>query len=149
MTQAKERIVVGIDGSDEARPALRWAAQEARVRGATLDIVLAWNDPWNYWDGVIAAPMDWPKIEEGQRKLLDDEADSVAGEFWDVDFERVIANELPAKALLDRANDAALLVVGSRGRGGFSGLLLGSVSQQVIHHATCPVVVVPHVAESG
>jgi nucleotide-binding universal stress UspA family protein len=131
-------IVVGVDGSDGSRRALQWALQEARLRGAPARVVLAWT----YLDQPVEG-FDVAYGESDARARLDQVVDAVASEGDDVELERVVVNDLPARALLDAARGADLLVVGSRGLGGFKGLLLGSVSQQVVQHAPCPVVVVP------
>jgi nucleotide-binding universal stress UspA family protein len=136
-----DRIVVGIDGSDHAARAVRWARDEARVHGATLEVVMAWH--WG--DQRHADPnaaFDPAYNEESAAEALEAYLDAALGN----DREGVEARavlDLAARALLDAGEDADLLVVGSRGRGGFKGLLLGSVSQQLTTHAPCPVVVVP------
>ena len=131
-------VVVGVDGSKGAGLALRWAAQEARLRGARLRAVHAWS----YLDQEGKA-FDANYGDDDARRFLD-EAIAGLGEAADgLDIERTAVNDLPARGLLDSAIDADLLVVGARGMGGFRGLLLGSVSQQVVQHAPCPVVIVP------
>ena len=134
---AEGGLVVGVDGSDGSRRALHWALEEARVRGASVRAVLVWSY-LDQPDGFDAA-----YGEDDARQRLDRAVDEVASEIGDVDLERIVVCDLPARALLEAARDADLLVVGSRGAGGFKGLLLGSVSQQVVQHAPCPVVVVP------
>jgi nucleotide-binding universal stress UspA family protein len=138
----QERIVVGTDGSTEARHALEWAFQEASVRNAALEIVYAWASPWDTLSGGVPA-LVFPDMDETQRKELDDIVAPFHKEYPNVETQLIVTNDLPARALIEQAKGADLLVVGSRGRGGFSGLLLGSVSQQVVHHAPCPVAVVP------
>jgi len=135
-----ERIVVGVDGSDHSRRALAWAIGEARARQAALVAVHAWHLPAAA--ASYAGPLVDPKLlEEEAAKAL---ADALASaDAHGVEVEQRVVRGGPAAALLDAAADADLLVVGSRGHGGFAGLLLGSVSQQVCHHAACPVVVVP------
>ena len=137
-----ERIVVGVDGSDVALRALRWAADEARVRGATLEVVHAWELP-----SLVAPPFTGVSLEPG---LFEDAGRSVldaAVEAVGVDDGLKIDPRLvrggAARVILEAAEGADLVVIGSRGLGGFAGLLLGSVSHQVVHHATCPTVVVP------
>lgn len=131
-------IVAGFDGSAQAAAALRWAAEEAKLRGARLRAVYAWS----YLDQA-GKTFDPGFGEDDVRRLLDDAIDELGPEAADIDIERVIVNDLPARGLLEAAQDADLVVVGARGVGGFRGLLLGSVSQQVAHHAPCPVVIVP------
>lgn len=130
-----KHIVVGVDDSQGARAALAWALDEARQWGATLEVVLAWS--------VLVQPVD-----EFQPDFDEDAAVSVLDTILaehdteGVEIVRTLVNELPARALLHVAGSADLVVVGARGLGGFAGLLLGSVSQQVASHAPCPVVVV-------
>jgi nucleotide-binding universal stress UspA family protein len=132
------RIVVGVDGSAGSRRAVRRAADEARAHGASLEVVTAWN----MLDQVTATEFD-PNYGEGRARA--DLQEIVAAELGDdgPPASLRIENDLPARALLSAAEGAWLLVVGSRGLGGFKGLLLGSVSQQVAHHAPCPVLIVP------
>lgn len=133
-------IVVGVDGSEESKAALRWAVAEARLRDASVRAVYAWSLP-HVAGGV--GPLIEPDIEMLQRdgeRLLDAAIAEVDAE--GVDVERASVEGSPASALVEAAEGADLLVVGSRGHGGFVGLLLGSVSQQVAHHAPCPVVIV-------
>lgn len=137
---APERIVVGVDGSESAQQALRWAIDEARRRGATLEVVHAWRRiPIS--DYLVNEPEPGGSARFAQA-VLDHAVDTedTAG----VTVERKLVPGTGAYALIHEAKGAALLVVGSRGRGGFSGLLLGSVSQQTIHHSPCPVVIIPH-----
>jgi nucleotide-binding universal stress UspA family protein len=137
-----DRIVVGVDDSPGARAALMWAYDEAALRHAPLEVVHAWSLPlaegWN---------SEWPADEawfQGEaRKLLDRLIAERMPDGSGLEISRVpLECEGPAFGLLERSKSAALLVVGSRGRGGFKGLLLGSVSTQCVHHAECPVVVV-------
>jgi len=136
-------IVVGMDGSKGSAQALRWALEEARLRGtevrACFVVDRIYTEP--EWASLIIPSAD-ELLREGKRLLANAVTKVEGGE--DVRQEVLIGEgHGPAKALLDAASDADMLVVGSRGRGGFQGLLLGSVSQQVLHHAKCPVVVVP------
>jgi nucleotide-binding universal stress UspA family protein len=136
-----ERIVVGIDGSAGAASALAWAVEEARLRGARVEAVVAWQPPFVEGYPYTATRFDANELEGAAKSLAEDAIAGVVSGNVRVDV--VVRCGAAASALLDAARDAALLVVGTRGRGGFSGLLLGSVSQQVCHHAPCPVVVVP------
>ena len=131
-------VVVGVDGSEGSLRALRWAAEEARIRGARLRVLRAWS----YADQPEGG-FDPAYDEEAARRVLDESIASLGTDSSGLKIERRIVCDLPARALLDAAADADLLVVGSRGLGGFQGLLLGSVSQQVVHHAPCPIVIVP------
>jgi len=137
-----ERIVVGVDGSEAARTALRWALDEARIRNATIDVVSAWHVPYihSYPYAVTDPPPG--QYERDARLILDGML--VGADTTGVPtVEPILVCDGAARALLDMGKGADLLVVGSRGLGGFTGLLLGSVSQQVVHHAPCPVVVIP------
>ena len=133
------RIVVGVDGSTNSHKALAWAAEEAKLRGATLLLVHSWR-----FLPVVPDPLAGiPHIDiEGNAKEVMDDAVATLDEA-SVRVETEIANESAAHALVRASEGADLVVVGSRGMGGFKGLLLGSVSQQVAHHAHCPVVIVP------
>jgi nucleotide-binding universal stress UspA family protein len=144
-------IVVGVDGSDGAAEALRWALGEARLRGAEVRVVHAWSVPL-----VLLVPsadaFGVPEpagsleevrtaLEKGAKKVLD--ASLIGVKADDIVIKRELAEGKAARVLIDAARDANLLVVGTRGLGGFTGLLLGSVSHQCTHHAPCPVVIVP------
>jgi nucleotide-binding universal stress UspA family protein len=130
-----KRIAVGVDDSPGGRAALAWALREARQWDAKLHVVLAWS----YL--VQPIPEFRPDFDAAAAHEVLDEI--LAEQDTDgVDLHPVIVNELPAPALLHVADDADLVVVGARGLGGFTGLLLGSVSQQVATHASCPVVIV-------
>jgi nucleotide-binding universal stress UspA family protein len=133
-----ERIVVGIDGSGTAIEALRWAVDEARRRNATVEAVCAWHQAFVAPTHILGDPAPF---ERDAMQLLDSAIDEV--DTSGVTVDRKLRTGNASQALLHEAKGAALLVVGSRGRGGFTGLLLGSVSQQVAHHAPCPVVIVP------
>jgi nucleotide-binding universal stress UspA family protein len=142
-------IVVGIDGSDRSRRALEWALSHA-PGDARLRLVHAYDV------GVAsaAARMGGLLELEDLEKHAREHAEQVVADLLaavqvpaGVEIERdLVQTTQPAEALLDRARDADLLVVGSRGHGGFTGLLLGSVSQQCVQHAPCPVVVLPAAA---
>jgi len=135
------RIVVGIDGSKGSQHALEWAVEEARLRGANLCVLHAWHPP--YADGfpLTTAPVNPQTYENAAYAVLDDVTASIDGE--GLTLEKKLVASGAATALLLAAEDADMIVVGARGLGGFMGLLLGSVSNQVVHRASCPVVVVP------
>lgn len=139
-----ERIVVGVDGSEAGRQALRWALDEARRRNAIVEAVHAWHQPGAMSYGYLGQ-FDMEPFEEDARKVLDAAVDSVAVP-GDPAIERLLIPGGAASVLVDEAKGADLLVVGSRGRGGFTGLMLGSVSQQAAQHAPCPVVIIPPTA---
>ena len=138
------RIVVGIDGSESARAALDWAWDEAKRWGAELEVVHAWAYPYAYGvEGAVVVPPQ--TLSEDAKKLADEElADLRARKGDDVPMTMVVDEGGAAHTLLDRGKDAAMIVVGARGHGGFLSLLVGSVADQVVHHAPCPVVVVRH-----
>jgi len=134
--------VVGVDGSEGSLAALRWALEEARLRGANLDVVHAWQYPYvGELAGMAAYAVDRDELEGAARDVLRGSIEHAGS--TTVRVEPILAYGAAASVLLDAAKGADLLVVGSRGRGGFAGLLLGSVSQQCAHHASCPVVIVP------
>jgi nucleotide-binding universal stress UspA family protein len=136
-----ERIVVGVDGSESAQRAIRWALDEARARRATLVLVHAWQPAFVGGDSFLPVPADSAAMAEIAQHLLERSAN--AEDTDGIVVERLAACGAAPEALIDAAEGASLVVVGSRGRGGFSGLLLGSVGHQVAGHAPCPVVVVP------
>lgn len=138
------RIVVGVDGSAPAETALRWALAEAQLRGAVCEVIHAWSYPVVAdIAGMAAAGVAWPDLEADARRVLDEVIERVRPDTEGVRLTVRAVEGTAAGVLIEAARDADLLVVGSRGRGGFVGLLLGSVSQQVAHHAPCPVVIVP------
>jgi nucleotide-binding universal stress UspA family protein len=136
-----ETIVVGVDGSDSSVSALRWALREARLRGARVRVVHAWSYPQVSTYHEAAHVLNVPFADEAA-VLLDRVVEDAAPDALGVEIEKKVVESEPAPALLEAARDASMLVVGSRGLGGFSGLLLGSVSQQCAHHATCALVIV-------
>ena len=135
------RIVVGIDGSDQAVTALEWALDEGRLRGADVEVIHAFVlfPDLSELGALTEEPDMVIQAEELLRKTVEPMVAARPG----VHVTTRAVQGPPARTLLDAAADADLLVVGSRGRGGFAGLMLGSVSQQCVHHAPCPVVVVP------
>jgi nucleotide-binding universal stress UspA family protein len=139
-------VVVGVDGSPGSYAALRWAIDEAAVRNVRLAVVHTWWTPYAVPPmGIAIAPIDPDVFIEQSQQLLHEMTDgSLDGATRRPADVELLPIEAPAaQGLLARAAGAGLLVVGSRGRGGFKGLLLGSVSQQCLHHAPCAIVVVP------
>jgi nucleotide-binding universal stress UspA family protein len=136
-------IVVGTDGSEHAERALDWAAQEAELRGASVRIVTAWHVPAMVYAGGYA-PMVVPSVDEAGRQSAEEVAAAAAEKLRGAGLavEVSVCHAQAADALIEESEGAELLVVGSRGHGGFTGLLLGSVSQQCAHHAPCPTVIV-------
>jgi nucleotide-binding universal stress UspA family protein len=138
-------IVVGVDGSQAAAAALEFAAGEAVLREARLRVVCAWEIPVvEYGDGFVPppAPETVDALRVRARQIADDALATAQKLQPPLEGEALAVEGQAADALLEQADSAELIVVGSRGLGGFKSLLLGSVSQQVVHHATCPVVVV-------
>ena len=139
-------IVVGVDHSDGAKAALRFAMEEARLRESRVRAVHAWQ--FRYLGaGYLAIPEsvldgDLRELRAAAEAALEATLDEVVSDADGVEIERRVVEGAPAPVLVDESRAADLLVVGSRGHGGFAGLLLGSVSQQCAHHAECPVVIV-------
>jgi nucleotide-binding universal stress UspA family protein len=138
------RIVAGVDGSPSSLAALRWAVQQAGLTGATVDAVIAWHYP------VLAVPvgpapaamLDTADFEKAADEALTDAIRAAVESSSDVRVRAQVKEGNAAQVLLDAAQGADLLVVGSRGHGGFAEALLGSVSQHCVHHAPCAVVIV-------
>jgi nucleotide-binding universal stress UspA family protein len=173
-TRVAGRIVVGVDGSDESLAALRWALQEARLRGAVLHATIGWSYHPSWGDsgmgslfppgysppgGVLPGMLE-PELTapSGSSESAEAAAAAAVGNVLDAAISRAVdlEGEQPpvtitsqavqghaVTVLLEAVTESDLLVVGSRGHGGFAGALLGSVSHHVVSHARCPVVVVP------
>lgn len=142
-----DEIVVGVDESPGAQRALEWALGEAVVHQCTVRLVHAISPiqslyPYGMGEMVWVDDIN-DQAEKAGRELLDAALAQAGGAPAGVAVERVTRFAPTANLLVEESRGKALLVVGSRGRGGFTGLLLGSVSQQVVHHADCPVVVIP------
>lgn len=139
-------IVVGVDGSDASRAALRWAREEAVLRGSQVKAVHVWRYPlMTHVPGIVDAPIfARDDLEEEARALLDKVVSEVEAESpgQAAPVERKVVEGVASAELVRHAEGAELLVVGNRGRGGFADLLLGSVAHQVTSHASIPVVVV-------
>ncbi|GAB2656888.1 universal stress protein [Kribbella swartbergensis] len=139
-----EKIVVGIDGSQTAQQALQWAVTEARLRGARLVVVHTWQQPtaalMSPYAPLLADPAT---LAQAARQTLTDSLAAADLSELACEPEQLLVEGPAAPALVSAARDSSLLVVGSRGRGGFAGLLLGSVSRQVAHDAAVPVVIIP------
>lgn len=135
------RIVVGVDGSEASLRALEWATGQAQRTGSVLEIVCCWVFPATLAPyGLPPAPADYEVVTT---KIMQDAVAKATELDPDVRLEPHVENEAPALALVHASAGADLLVVGSRGLGGFASLLMGSVSQYCAHHAECPVLVVP------
>jgi nucleotide-binding universal stress UspA family protein len=139
-------IVVGVDGSDGSVAALRWAASEARLRGARLRLVAAYSMAPLVTLGTAPMPSAIeavePDLERTAREAIERAIAALGQELDGIETTRAVKYGRAASVVTAAARDADLLVVGSRGLGGFKGLLLGSVSHQCVQHVRCPVVVI-------
>jgi nucleotide-binding universal stress UspA family protein len=138
-------VVVGVDGSEGARAALEFATHEAAMRKARLRIICAWEIPPVVYAGTFAPRFDAATLEgfsAGAETVARDALAAANQLEPSVEAEVKALEGQPAAELLAAARDADLIVVGNRGHGGFTSLLLGSVSHQVVQHAPCPVTVV-------
>ena len=140
-----KRIVVGVDGSDSSRAALHWAYNEAAHHGADINVIAAWAPPSiplapPYGALPVEGYTDQPRV--AALGLLESFTSELEERDPAVSLSTSIEEGAPAQVLIERSKEADLLVVGSRGHGGFAGMLLGSVSQHLVAHAHCPVVVV-------
>ena len=142
----RERVVVGVDGSEPSEAALRWALDEGAAHKAVVQVVHAWETPVIYRSGGGVSGSEMGGVESGAHRLVDDMIERLDETAASVEVERTVVPGGPASSLLDAAEGADLVVVGRRGLGGFGRLLLGSVSEHVARHAPCPVVVVPTAA---
>lgn len=137
---ANRVIIVGVDGSESSKNALRWAARLAPSLNATIHAIVAWEYPIVFGlEGGI--PGIW-KPDETAKEILSNTLDSVFGKERPTGLKGSISQGHPTFVLLDASEGAEMLIVGSRGLGGFAGLLLGSVSSSCAEHAKCPVLVV-------
>lgn len=148
-------VAVGVDGSTGAKHALRWALDEARLRKAPLRAVHAWMFGYSggsiadypYWGGSIMTPadhfgIDLRDLHRAAEELLERELADAGADTDEIEIDRQVIQSPATEALIGAVTTDDLLVVGSRGHGGFANLLLGSVSLQCVHYAPCPVVVV-------
>jgi nucleotide-binding universal stress UspA family protein len=146
-----EGIIVGIDESEHSKNALRWAIEEGRIHRSPVVAVHAWQPPVvppvsGLEPGAAVFPMaDWTALVTEAKKAATEFVEGVvrevAGDDPGTEVRAVAVEDSPASALVEAAKGADLVVVGSRGLGGFKGLVLGSVSHQVAQHAPCPVVI--------
>ena len=137
-----KKVLVGMDGSPHSEAALDFAAEEASLRGAGLLVVCAWELPMVV-DPMAAYPGEWfERMQQDADDLVKTAVARVKESYPAVQTQGKAIEGHPAVVLLEEAKSADMIVLGSHGRGEFASLLLGSVAQQVIHHATCPVVVV-------
>lgn len=137
-------VVVGVDGLPDAEAAVAFAFSEASKHGTDLVAVHAWHD--SLPDTVLLGHPAPPDFEPAQQRAYETLGERLAGwqeKYPDVHVTREVVRDHPSRALLRHADSARLVVVGTRGRGGFKGLILGSTSQHLLHHAPCPVAIVP------
>ena len=136
-------VVVGVDGSPTSEAALEFAFEAASSRGVVLIALMTSQDfTLDSAYNVSRIATDWAQVEEDERRLL---AQRLAGwqeKYPDVQVHRVVLRDRPARALMRYGAEAQLLVVGSHGHGGFAGMLIGSTSQALVHHAPCPLAIV-------
>ncbi len=139
-------ILVGIDGSSHSRRALDWAISEAAIRHTPLTVLTVQQAMTSFWAGPMIYPED-ADLAEHARKVAQDETDDalrkVAEDARPPEVTVLAVPGIPAEEILSMGRDADMIVLGSRGAGGFKKLLMGSVTSQVAHHAHCPVVVIP------
>jgi nucleotide-binding universal stress UspA family protein len=140
MTSPRERVVVGVDGSQPSKQALRWGLFLAQTTGAGIDAVIAWMIPASAGAGAVW-PADW-NPQQDAADVLHRTVTEVLGEQPQVPVREIVTVGGAARVLLEASKDARILVVGSRGHGGFSGLLLGSVSAACAEHAPGAVLVI-------
>jgi nucleotide-binding universal stress UspA family protein len=141
-TEDGHRIVAGVDGSPSSLEALRWAIGQAELTGSSVDAVIAWQPPAASGLGWGVAVVEDTDYAELAAKTVTDAISMVADPASWVRVRPMVGEGNPAQVLLDASAGADLLVVGSRGHGGFASALLGSVSLHCTHHAHCPVVVI-------
>ncbi|TCC44878.1 universal stress protein [Kribbella pittospori] len=136
-------VVVGVDGSKASARAIEFAFDQAEALQARVVAMHTWTSPFlTYADGASMLQFDEGKIEDEARLLVAESVAGAAADHPDVKWTTELSNGSAAQALVRRSGSADLVVVGSRGRGGFTGLLLGSVSQSVLHHTQCPIAIV-------
>jgi nucleotide-binding universal stress UspA family protein len=130
-------IVVGVDGSDSSRDAVRWAAQQAKLTGSTLRAVASWR-----WPNYLTRVPPGVNLQADTAHTLQQVLDDALADHADVSVTQHVVEGPAGPALLTQAHDASLLVVGARGRAAFPGMLLGSVAEYCVRNGPCPVVVV-------
>jgi nucleotide-binding universal stress UspA family protein len=140
-------IVVGIDGSPNSESALDWAMRQAAAVRASLTVIAVHEVPKSYWGGIpVVGPGDEPLLES-LRQAAEEMTRKVAGRLGDAGPASVTVHAVSGfvvKELVDASQDADLVVLGARGASGFTRLIMGSVSNEVVQHSACPVVIVPH-----
>jgi nucleotide-binding universal stress UspA family protein len=137
-------IVVGVDGSGHSQRALEWAIKEAALRHTSLTVLTVHQALAGFWGGTVTLPED-RTLTDKAREAAQAETDKTLASLPDHPASVTVnaVHGLPAEELINAGADADMIVLGSRGGGGFSRMLMGSVSSQVVHHAYCPVVILP------
>jgi nucleotide-binding universal stress UspA family protein len=138
--EREHRIVVGVDGSVPSKEALIWAVRQAKMTGAVVEAVIAWDFPAYYGYAAPTIDVDWEGL--ASKVVTSAIAEVSAASPGSAKIHSKIVQGNAARALIDAAAGADLLVVGSRGHGGFAEALLGSTGQHCVQHATCPIVVI-------
>jgi nucleotide-binding universal stress UspA family protein len=136
-------ILVGVDGSDPSRDALRWAARQAALTGGTLRAIMSWHVPMTNYGAAMPGSIE-ADVSRDCKQALDQTLADILGPAPSIKVAADVVEGHPADVLVRAAKEAELLVVGSRGHGAFKGMFLGSVSTHCVSHAPCPVVVVRH-----
>jgi nucleotide-binding universal stress UspA family protein len=134
-----QTVVAGVDGSDESVRALRWGANQVREVGGIIHAIMVWHQPVQFG---YRLPTPDAELEQRARKALDDAVKSVKADFPDVDLRSRLIRGQVIDEVVGLSKQADLLVVGNKGHGAFTGMLVGSVALKLVHHAACPVVVV-------
>lgn len=130
-------VVVGVDGSPGSQSAVRWAAQQATLTGATLRAVSSWR-----WPNYITRVPPGIDLAKDTKRILDEVLEQALIGSEDLTVTRHVVEGPPGPVLVAQSHDASLLVVGAQGRAAFTGMLLGSVAEHCVRHGSCPVVVV-------
>jgi nucleotide-binding universal stress UspA family protein len=146
-SDTSQRIVVGVDGSPSSREALRWAVRQAELTGASVEAITAWSSPAMVGIGAPftdadAGGGDDSSIKVAAQDMLRAAITEATGQSPGVAVKAEVGEGTPARLLLDAARGASMVVVGSRGHGGLTGTLLGSVGQTLSQHAPCPVLII-------
>lgn len=139
-------VVVGVDGSPCSQDALRWGLAQAKLTGSTIEAVAAWQYPevYGYTYGWVPSMPEGGEFAKTAERALQETVATVRDQLdHPAEVAIRVAEGHPVQVLMDAARNAQLLVLGSRGHGTFTGILLGSVSQHCVQHAPCPVVVIP------
>ncbi|GAP29700.1 hypothetical protein NSK11_contig00062-0008 [Nocardia seriolae] len=135
---AEKPVLVGVDGTDNSVPALEFALREASLRKVGVTALHAWTDATGFYLPVLG----WDDVRRREDQLLGEQLAKITEHYPDVPVKRILVMDRPVRALLEESENAQLLVVGSHGRGGFTGMLLGSTSTALLNSVECPVLVV-------